>query len=332
MKVGQREIAISPSSLVSLMRRTGILPFLVAVLIAVFGGLNPKFVSALNMMVVLRQSSYLAIVAMGAMFPLIVSGLDLSSGALISFSSIVGTMTMRGDLGGAYSDATMVSLGILTGLGTALVVGLINGAIVANFGVHPFVTTLGMLSILAGGSFLLSKGMAIFLLPPIFNQILGSGKVAGVPAPIIVAFAIAVGLYVMMNRTRMGRYFWAIGGNINAAVLSGVPIKRYIMLAYVLASLLAGVTAMLIAARVGSGEPLLGRPLMLQGIAAAVLGGAAVGGGRGNIPGVFLGSFFISMLTNGMSLIEMGTFQQSIAVGGFLILAIVADRMLQKGQ
>jgi len=331
MVVKRRQTATLPANFLGLIRRTGILPFLVALLIAIFGVINPRFVSSLNMMVVMRQASYLAIVAMGAMFPLIVSGLDLSSGALISFSSIVGSMTMRGDLGLGFSEPVMVALGIAAGLGAATTVGLINGLIVSSFGVHPFVTTLGMLSVLGGASFLLSKGMAIFLLPPVFHQVFGAYIIAGVPVPIVIALAIATGLYILMNKTRIGHYFWAIGGNVNAAMLSGVSIKKYIILAYVMASFFAGVAALLIVARVGSGEPLLGRDLMLQGIAAAVLGGAAVGGGRGNIPGVFLGAFFISMLTNGMSLIEMGTFEQQIAIGGFLLLAIISDRMLRKG-
>jgi ribose transport system permease protein len=229
------------------------------------------------------------------------------------------------------SDPAMTALGILAGLGVALAVGLINGAIVAYIEVHPFLTTLGMMTILAGSSFLLSKGMAIFLLPPVFNETFGASKIAGIPTPIIISIVIAIIFYTLMSGARLGRYFWSIGGNKDAAILSGVPVKKYIMLAYVLASLFAGITAILLAARVGSGEPLLGRDLMLKGIAAAVLGGATVGGGRGNIPGVFLGSIFISMLSNGMSLIRLGTFEQSMAVGFFLILTIVCDRLLQRG-
>jgi ribose transport system permease protein len=323
---------------VKVLRRVGILPFLIVILVGVFGIMNPRFVSPQNMLVVWRQMSYLGILAMGSMFPLIVSGLDLSTGNLIAFSSIVTAMTMkigvRGVAGGPglFSDPIMVAIGIGAGLGTASTVGLINGSIVANARVHPFVTTLGMMSILSGGSFLLSKGMAVFLLPPIFNAVLGKGEVAGVPAPILVMIGLAVGMYILMTRTHVGRYLWAIGGNISAAVISGIPIKRYITLAYVLCSLFAGITAILLAARMGSGEPLLGIPLMLQGIAAAVLGGAAIGGGRGNVPGMLLGSFFMSMLTNGMSLIEMGTFEQQIAIGCFLLVAIITDRFLQRGR
>ncbi len=338
MEVEQSRRVTVAAPFIRLLRRVGILPLLIVILVAVFGGLNPRFVSAMNMLVVFRQASYLGIIAMGSMFPLIVSGFDLSTGNLIAFTSIVAAKTMKIGIGGVgagaglFSDPIMVALGIGAGLGTAFTVGLINGLIVANARVHPFVTTLGMMSILSGGSFLLSKGMAVFLLPPVFNAVLGKGAVAGVPSPIIVMLGLAVGLYIMMTRTHVGRYLWAIGGNISAAILSGIPTKRYITLAYILCSLLAGITAILLAARVGSGEPLLGIPLMLQGIAAAVLGGAAVGGGRGNVPGVLLGAFFLSMLTNGMSLIEMGTFEQQIAIGSFLLLAIITDRLLQRGQ
>ena len=138
--------------------------------------------------------------------------------------------------------------------------------------------------------------------------------------------------FVIMNWTHIGRYFWAIGGNVNAAILSGVPVRRYKLMAYVFCSTLAGIAAILLTARSGSGELTLGLPLMLQAIAAAVLGGAAVGGGRGNIPGVVLGAVFIVMLMNGMNLIQLGSFVQEITVGGFLILAIVVDQLLRRSR
>ncbi len=312
------------------MRELGILPFLLAGLGIAFTVLTPQFATPENGLNILQQSSFLMLLAMGQLFALLVGGLDISIGVLIPFVSVITALTMK--MGIFASEPAMVALGVLAGGSAALGVGLANGAIISRAGVSPFVTTLGIFSILSGAAFVISGEVPVFGLPPFYNQFLGKGDIGPLPISVVVMLVTASILYIMMNWTHVGRYFWAIGGNMNSAILSGIPVRRYITLAYMLCSLLAGIAAILLSARAGSGELTLGLPLMLQAIAAAVLGGAAVGGGRGNIPGVALGAFFIVMLMNGMNLIEMGAFVQQITVGCFLILSIVVDRLLQRAR
>jgi ribose transport system permease protein len=141
---------------------------------------------------------------------------------------------------------------------------------------------------------------------------------------------VSVTMYILLNQTKLGRYFWAIGGNESAAILSGINTKKYKILAFVLCGLFAGFTGVLLTARVGSGEPVLGSGLMLQAMAAAVMGGTKVGGGEGNIPGAVLGAFFIVLVGNVMDMANIGSYVQMIVMGGFLMFAIVTDEILRK--
>ena len=324
--IKQRSLAVFSAPV---MRELGILPFLLAGLAIAFSVINPQFATLQNAANVLHQSSFLSILAMGQLFVLLVGGLDISIGVLIPFVSVISGIVMKTKM---FSVPVAVALGVLAGGSAAFGVGAANGAVIAFTGVSPFIATLGMFSILSGAAFVISGEVPVFGLPILFNEVLGRGDVGGVPVPVIAMFSIAAVLYVVMNWTHVGRYFWAIGGNVNAAILSGISVRRYKLLAYILCSTLAGIAAVLLTARAGAGELTLGLPLMLQGIAAAILGGAAVGGGRGNIPGVVLGAFFIVMLMNGMNLIEMGSFVQQITVGSFLILAIVVDQLLRRAR
>jgi ribose transport system permease protein len=313
-----------------IMQELGILPFLLAAVGVAFAVLSPHFATVGNGLNVLQQSSFLIILAMGQLFALLVGGLDISIGVLIPFVSVITALTMKLDI--VASEPAMVALGVLAGGSAAAGIGLANGSMIARIGVSPFITTLGLYSILSGAAFVISGEVPVFGLPPFYNQFLGKGEIGPFPISVVVMIVIGTILYILMNWTKVGRYFWAIGGNINAAVLSGIPIRKYTTLAYVLCSTLAGIAAILLSARAGSGELTLGLPLMLQAIAAAVLGGASVGGGRGNIPGVILGAFFVVMLMNGMNLIEMGSFVQQITLGAFLILGIVVDRLLKRAR
>ncbi len=307
----------------------GILVPLIIGLIISFGIMNPLFLSLFNFKSVLTQTTYLGLLTMGEMLPLIVGGFDMSIGTLIAFTSVVTTMTMKMEI---FADPTaMVILGILAGLLVGLGIGLFNGLIIAFLKVDAFVVTIGSMSICAGAAFVLTRGHPVFGLPEVFKTTLGKGEIiGGVSLPFLIMIGIAIGLFMLMNRTRLGRYWWAIGGNIRGAIHSGISTRKYTLLAYVICSLLASVSGVLLTARAGSGELTMGASLMPQAIAAAVLGGTAIGGGRGNVPGALLGAFFITMLLNGMNLIALGSFIQQVVVGSFLLVAIIVDRYLRR--
>jgi ribose transport system permease protein len=161
-------------------------------------------------------------------------------------------------------------------------------------------------------------------------NIFGSGSIIGVPTVFIIAIIISVIMYILINHTHIGRYFWAIGGNEGAAILSGIKSKRYTILAYTLCGFFAGFTGILLTARVGSGEPVLGTGLMLQAMAAAVIGGTKVGGGEGNIPGTLLGALLITLFANIMNLANIGSYVQMIVMGCLLLLAIISDEIVTR--
>lgn len=328
MKVNQWK-EVTRSLAIKTLTEVGILVPLIIGLIVSFGIMNPLFLSPGNFRSVLLQTTYLGILSMGEMLPLVVGGFDMSIGTLIAFTSVVSTLTMKMTI---FADPTaMIVLGIFAGLLVGLGVGLFNGLIIAFLKVDAFVVTIGSMSICAGAAFVLTKGIPVFGLPEAFKAVLGRGEVlGGIPLPFLIMIGIGIGMFMLINWTHVGRFWWAIGGNIKGAIHSGIATRKYTLLAYVLCSLLASGAALLLTARAGSGELTMGASLMPQAIAAAVLGGTAIGGGRGNIPGVLLGAFFITMLLNGMNLIALGSFIQQVVVGSFLLVAIIVDRYLRR--
>lgn len=311
----------------TLFRKVGFLPFLIVILL-ILGCLLPNFFTFKNIMNILRQTSYLAIITTGEMLVFIVGGFDLAIGSVVALTSVVSTMVMSSEV--VSNEAILMILGVLAGLGAAAVVGLVNGVTVAVFRVAPFIITLATMGMAAGLALFLSGGTPIWGVPKVMIDIFGSGSIAGVPTVFIIMVIVSIMMYLLLNQTFLGRYFWAIGGNEMAAILSGIKSKRYTVLAYVLCALFAGFTGILLTARVGSGEPVLGTGLMLQAMAAAVMGGTRVGGGEGNILGVLLGALVITLVGNVMNLANIGSYLQMIVMGGLLMFAVVLDKLVRK--
>lgn len=306
----------------------GILPVLLVAAVAFFSLQEERFLSGQNIFNVTRQSTYLAIVSMGQMICLLTAGFDLSLGSTIALTSVVAAMVMSGFLAVDPSAVFLaITLGIIAGLGVGLIVGMINGFGVAYLNVPPFLMTLGMLSVVFGTSLTLSGGAPIYGLPDIFGSYFSYGRLAGIPAPIYYTAGLFAIVYFVLNWTRIGRYFYAIGSNRRAARLSGIKTRRYNFLAYVFCSMLAASTGLLLLARMGTGDSNIGQPLVLQSVAACVIGGVSLFGGIGRLPNVILGAFFITLLTNGMNLIRIESYVQQIVLGAVLILAIVADQL-----
>jgi ribose/xylose/arabinose/galactoside ABC-type transport system permease subunit len=297
----------------------GMLPVFLVLMFVVFTVLEPRFASTDNFIDGSRQSTYLVIIAAGQMMVLLTGGFDLSVGAIISISSIVSAKVMVDPDGG-------IALGIMAGLGVALVFGLANGLLVAVLKISPLIATLGTASTGMGAAFLLSGGSPIVGLPASFSENLAAARIAGIPVPIYVTAVLLVLIYVVLNWTRFGRYVYAIGGNERAARLSGVSVGRNLTIVYLLSGACAGLAGILLTARVSTGDANLGSGFELQSITAAVLGGVSLRGGIGKLSGAALGAIFIAFLANGMDLIRVSSFWQQIALGVVLIAAVVADR------
>ncbi len=308
--------------------RLGILPFLLIIAVIVFTLLSENFLTTRNLTNVLRQSVYLTIVSAGQMFALLTGGFDLSVGTVLALSSVVGALVMA-SVYGAMPDAVFlaISLGILAGVAGGTMIGVVNAVGVAYIGVSPFMMSLGMASVGFGVALYLTGGVPVYGMPVEFGDIFGFGIWFGIPVPVWIAALVVVVLYILLNRTVWGRYFYAVGGNAKAARLSGIPVRRMLFATYVLCAGLAALTGMLLTARLDTGEANIGASMPLESIAACVIAGVSLRGGIGRLENVVLGALFIGLIQNGMNLARIESYLQTVVLGALLILAVVADQI-----
>ena len=311
----------------------GLLPILLLALFLLFGLYEPKFWRSANLINVLRNSSYLMIISIGQMMVLIIGGFDLSVGAVVALTSVAIALAMVEFLNVWPDSVTLVIvMGLVVGLVTGSVIGVINGLTVALLRVNPFMVTLGTMSIASGVALYATSGVPVYGMPDEFTRDFGRLRWLNFPVAIYLTTGLLALLWWVMNWTKLGRYIYAIGGNMDAARASGISTVVFIVATYTICSFLAAVTGVLLTARVGSGEATLGTTLMLQSIAAAVIGGVSLRGGVGRIELVALGALFLSLLTNGMNLMRVDSKIQSIVVGAVLIVAVGIDRLKLTGQ
>ncbi|MEZ5862125.1 MAG: ABC transporter permease [Geminicoccaceae bacterium] len=310
----------------------GLLPILLVLSVAFMAVFEQKFFGLNNLFNVLRSTSFLAIVAAGQMLVLIVGGFDLSVGAVIALTSTVMAKSMAA-LSAAMPDQTaaIITLGVLAGLGCGVFIGLINGLCVAFLRVSPFMVTLGTLSIATGLALLLTQGIPVYGMPDVFVKEFGRALWFGLPTTVYIALAIIALVWFMQTRTRLGRYLYAVGGNLQAAIVSGVPATLNVILAYVLCSVLAATAGVLMTARLGSGQASMGGDdMMLQSIAAAVIAGVSLRGGIGRVELVALGALFLSILTNAMNLLRVDSKMQVVVLGFILVLAVALEEYARR--
>lgn len=310
----------------SLMRRLG-LPAALVVMIAAFTVTEPRMLAGDNLLNVVEQASYLTLFALAQVVVLLTRGFDLSLGTAVSTVSVFAALLMAGSFGGAAGTLA----GIVGGLALAAAIGAVNGAVVAWLRVSPFVATLGMLNVCLGLASLLSDGRPVVDLPDPFTTLFYAAAPLGIPAPVLVALGVAGLLYALLHHTVFGRSLYLVGGNPRAAEVAGVPVRAVLVGAYALCSLLAGIGALLLTARTGTGEPNLGGTLTLESIAAAVVGGASLRGGAGGVGAAVLGALFVTVLANGMNLTRVDGNVQAIVLGCVIVAAVVADRLRTGG-
>lgn len=311
----------------SLFLRVGVLPFFLAAALIIFSIVSTQFLSVQNLTNVARQSVYLVLVSLGQMLVLITGGFDLSVGTAIALTSVVSATAMVA-LAVAMPDMVwlVILLGAAAGFGAALVIGCLNGLGIAQFGVSPFIMTLGVQSVGAGIALFITGGVPVAGLPYEFGNFFGFGRLLGVPVPVLFAVIAIAAMWLLMNRTRLGAHIYAVGGNLKAANLSGVDTKRVLFLAYAICALLASLAGLLLTARVESGETNLGGTIALESIAACVIAGVSLRGGIGRVENVVLGAFFIVLVQNGMNIARIGSYMQMVLLGSLLILAVILDQ------
>ena len=296
--------------------KVGGLALVLIFLVVFFSLFNPRFFSVPNLIVVGRQSSFLVIIAFGQMFPILTGGIDLSVGSNVGLVSVICA---------AVTLSFGVGWGILTGIVTGTVIGFINGAIISKFKIAAFIVTLGMLSIVRGFVLTITSGQPVFGLTNTF-RFLGTGNLFGVPVPSLIAIGVVFLSYIILNKTRFGRYVYAVGGNKEAARLSGINVKAIQIWVYCYCGLITGLYSVMLSSRVNSGQPNLGSGLELIAIGAVVVGGTSLYGGEGNVKGVLIGAIIMGIISNGLNLLRVSSFIQMMVNGLIIILAVIISQ------
>lgn len=282
---------------------------------------SPVFLTADNLFNVGTQIAVTAILAIGMTMVIVTAGIDLSVGAVAALAGMLGALMVT-NLGLPFG------LAILGGMLVGAVAGLFNGMLVAYAGLAPFIATLGMLTVARGATFLSTDAQAVIL--PVSARWLGAGSLAGIPVPVTFVAALAIAGHFLLTRTTPGRYFYAIGSNEAAARLSGVPVRSYLTVVYVLSGALAGLGGMIAASRSVSGQPNFGVGLELDVIAAVVIGGASLFGGKGTIVGTLLGALLIALIRNGSVLLDVNTYWQSVILGALIWAGVLFDQFRRR--
>lgn len=299
-----------------------LLPFLtLALLFVVLAIVSPPFLTTTNLTTVIRQTAVINIMALGMTMIIIAGGIDLSVGSMMAFSSLIGCMAME--------TGQPIGLGILIGIAMGTLCGLGNGLMITRLRINPFIVTLGTLGIYRGLALIVSKGQPVHGLPKEF-AFLGEGRILFVPTVLWILLACGLGVHVLLEHTRTGRYAFAIGSNPEAAFYSGVPVAFHSAAVYAAGGFLTGLAGMIESSRLMTGQPTAGQGYELQAIAAVVIGGGSLRGGEGSVLGTLVGAFIMGLLANGCDLLNISPYVQQVLIGAVIILAVLLDEVRKR--
>jgi D-allose transport system permease protein len=302
-------------------QKYGILLILLA-LVVIMGILSPKyFLSINNLVQIILQSAITILIAVGEFFTILIAGIDLSVGSMLALSGMVTAKMLV--------NGVPILIAILVG-GVILggILGFINGLLVVQTGLHPFIITLGGLSIYRGITLVISDARSVYGFPAEFQKLVAGDLFGIIPVPIIVALAVAGIFHLITTKTIPGRNLYAIGGNQDAAWLSGVNVKVHKIVVFVLSGIAAGIAGIVMIGRLGAAEPLAGQGFELYAIASAIIGGTSFFGGKGRISGVVIGAIIIGLINNSLNILNVPTFYQQIVMGSLIILSVFLDKAL----
>lgn len=288
---------------------------------ALFALLSPAFLTTSNLLNVLRQISINAIIALGMTLVVLTGGIDLSVGSVVAAS-------------GSFMVSLMVwgvpmAVALPAGLALGALIGLFNGFVIARGNLPPFIVTLAMMVMARGLAYVYTDGRPTRYDDPAFSYI-GNGYLGPLPVPIVIMIVWFAFCWILLNRTRFGRHVYAIGGNREAARFSGIKIPRTITIVYIISGFSAGLSGVILAARMSSGQPIAGQGFELDAIAAVVLGGTSLAGGKGTLAGTMIGALIIGVLNNGLNLIHVSFYYQLIIQGAVILAAIYLDSISGK--
>lgn len=288
------------------------------ILFIVFSILSPNFLKFDNIVGILLATAVNGVLAVGVTFVIITSGIDLSVGTMMTFSAVMTGVFIT-------NMHLPIFVGVLGGLFIGALCGFINGTLIAKMKLPPFIATLGMMMITKGLSLVVSKTKPIYFNDtPSFRKI-AMGTVAGIPNAVIIFFIAAIIGGIILSKTVLGRYNFALGSNEEAARLSGINVDKWKICIYTLCGIFAGLAGILMAARLNSAQPALGAGYEMDAIAATVIGGTSLSGGEGSILGTVIGAFVITVLTNGLRILSVPQEWQIVVTGCIVVLAVYTD-------
>lgn len=280
---------------------------------------TPKFFTVSNLLNIGTQVSINALLAFGVTFVIITGGIDLSLGSMVAVTGVLAATF-------AHPDTYPVVVPVFIGLAGGLAIGAFNGFVITKSKVPPFIVTLGTMTIGRGLALILSKGRPISNLSDSFNFI-GGGNLFGIPLPIIILVLAFFICSVILNKTILGRYMYAVGGNEPAARASGIRVNRVKMWVYTICGLLSAVGGILLTSRITTGQPNAGAGFELDAIAAAIIGGTSTSGGTGTMTGTLIGALLIGVISNSLDLLNVTSYYQEVVMGAIIIGAVVLDSM-----
>lgn len=288
-------------------------------LVVVITIMNQQFLSPDNLLNLLRQVSINGLIAFGMTFVILTGGIDLSVGSILAFSSAMTALIITSGIDPMFA----MLLGCLVGL----LAGAVNGLLVTAGGMAPFIATLATMTIYRGATLVVTDGNPITGLgDSLMFQLFGKGYFFGIPVPAVTMIVTFVILYIILNKTVFGRETYAIGGNETAAALSGIKVNRRKIMIYALSGLMSALAGIILASRLDSAQPTAGETYELDAIAAVVLGGTSLMGGKGRIVGTLIGVLIIGVLNNGLNLVGVSSFYQQIIKGLVIVIAVLIDR------
>jgi ribose transport system permease protein len=299
------------------LRDAGTLFGLLAIVI-VFAILSPNFLTKANLLNVLQQSSINACVALGMTLVIITGGIDLSVGPTAAIAAVAAAVLM--------AAGAPIVVAIPAALLFGIAAGVVNGVLVAYGGLQPFIVTLGTLSLYRATALIYTGGNPIFGIPPAFRALFNTSLLFGIPNPVVIIAVLALVVWVVLNKTPLGEYFLAVGGNEEASHIAGVPVAMTKIASYGISGCLAAVAGLVLVGRLGAADPTLGNLWELDAIAAAAIGGASLMGGKGSIVGTLLGAVILGSLRNGLTLLNVQAFYQLFATGLIILVAMLIDR------
>jgi ribose transport system permease protein len=287
----------------------------------------PNFLKTDNLLNIANQIAVIAILSIGMTLVVITAGIDLSVGSLIALSAVVCTMIIRDVAGGTHAGALGMTLAGLAAMGTCALAGLFSGTMITIFRIPPFIATLAIMLVANGFAYILARGQSVYQVPDSFIWLGRGADLFSLPNAVVLMVLLYLAAHVLMSRMKLGRYLYAVGGNPEAARLSGVPIRAVMLFAYAMSGLLAGLGGVIMASQLKSGSPTYGQMYELYVIAAVVVGGTSLSGGEGKMFGTLIGALIIAVIQNGMNLTNVESYTQKVVLGTVILGAVLLDRL-----